>query len=164
MNGYLSQAIASVTASALSRIQRMTMPVCPTMNVGVPKKRAKRSACTPKVSPPKGRWWSGGSCEDGAGSAAPADGCASLAMRSFSAPREDVLLARARGARAARHLARDRPRGRELPVHRLQHVAEGAGMAGSYLADERDRRARVALVLLLAGELREAQQPEGGAG
>ena len=55
MNGYLSQAIVPVTASALSTIHNTTMAVCPRMNLGVPKKRAKRSARTPKRSPPNGR-------------------------------------------------------------------------------------------------------------
>jgi hypothetical protein len=44
MNGYLSQAIAWVIASALSTIHSSTSTVCPMMNLGVPKKRAKRSA------------------------------------------------------------------------------------------------------------------------
>ena len=39
------------------------------MNLGVPKKRAKRSAWTPTVSPPKGLLWSAGGVVVGAGAA-----------------------------------------------------------------------------------------------
>jgi hypothetical protein len=51
-----------------------------------------------------------------------------------------------------------------MPVQGLQHVPERAGMAWRDLGDERQGPERVALVVLVAGELRQAQQPDGGAG
>src|SRR3954462_14230354 len=52
MNGYGSNGW-NRSSDALSTSQKATTTVCPTMNLGVPKKRAKRSAARPKRSPPK---------------------------------------------------------------------------------------------------------------
>src|SRR5262249_45807924 len=52
MNGYGSKCARLIT---LTTIQMQTITVCPTRNVGVPKKRAKPSALTPNQSLPKGR-------------------------------------------------------------------------------------------------------------
>jgi hypothetical protein len=53
MNGYGSH--RNATIAALMAIQMMII-VWLMMNFGVPKNRAKRSASTPKRSPPNGRW------------------------------------------------------------------------------------------------------------
>src|SRR4030095_5030479 len=56
MNGYGSH--SNATPAALSRIQKMTTIVWPTMYCGVPKKRAACSAPRPKASCPNVPWCS----------------------------------------------------------------------------------------------------------
>ncbi len=65
--------------------------------------------------------------------------------------------------RGRRDRAGDRARRGEVQVERLQQVPERGRVAGGDLASSAEHRDRVALVVGLAGELRQAQQPDRGA-